>query len=166
MSKAAVASGAETSAARAGAVVWTPPARVARAERGVPGTASPSVSAAEKQGRRIAAEADQTISIPKDKVGGLAVAAKAMLQQARKLAATARAVYSGGGGKRPLAASSATRRVTEGLVAYDWQIRQDDAQQTGASGPTSEQAAPAEQAEASRWRRRCCWSGAHCQRRA
>jgi hypothetical protein len=65
---------------------------VARAESGVPGTASPSVSAAEKQGRRIAAEADQTISIPKDKEGGLAVAAKAMLQQARKLAATARAV--------------------------------------------------------------------------
>ena len=87
-----MASGAETSAARAGAVVWTPPARVARAERGVPGTASPSVSAAEKQGRRIAAEADQTISIPKDKEGGLAVAAKAMLQQAHKLAATARAV--------------------------------------------------------------------------
>jgi hypothetical protein len=53
----------------------------------------PSVwlSAAEKQGRRIAAEADQAIFLPKDKEGGLAVAAKAMLQQAHKLAETTRA---------------------------------------------------------------------------
>jgi len=52
----------------------------------------PSVAAAEKQGKRATAAADPTFLSPKEKEGALVAAARTMMQQARRLAATARAV--------------------------------------------------------------------------
>ncbi len=81
------------------------------------------------------AAADQQILSAKDKEGGLATAAKAMLQQARRLAATARAVAVDNVRWRQA-------RQLEGPVAYDGQIRQREAQRAGALGSVGEQAAP------------------------
>jgi hypothetical protein len=93
------------------------------------------VAAAEKQGKRVTAGADQPILSSKEKEGTLATAAKAMLQQARKLAATARAVAVDNVRWRQA-------RQLEGPVAYDGQIRQREAQRAGALGSVGAQVAP------------------------
>jgi hypothetical protein len=88
----------------------------------------------------VAAAADQPILSPKEKEGTLATAAKTMMQQARRLAATARAVAVDNVRWRQA-------RQLEGPVAYDGQIRQREAQRAGALRPAGAQDAPVEQAE-------------------
>jgi hypothetical protein len=100
------------------------------------------VAAAEKQGKRVTAAADPTFLHPKEKEGALAAAAKTMMQQARRLAATARAVAVDNVRWRQA-------RQTEGPVAYDGQIRQREAQRAGALSPSSAQEAPVVRAEGS-----------------
>jgi hypothetical protein len=99
------------------------------------GESGPSVATAEKQGKRVTAAAYQPILSSKEKEGTLATAAKAMLQQARRLAATARAVAVDNVRWRQA-------RQLEGPVAYDGQIRQREAQRAGALGLVGAQAAP------------------------
>ncbi len=98
-----------------------------------PGGMAFNVACAEKTGARAAAAADAARAAPaalpptqKEKESGLAAAAKAMLQQARRLATTARAV-----------AADNIRwqqaRKTDGPAAYDGQIRQREAQRAATS---------------------------------
>ena len=89
---------------------------------------TPSIADAERQGRRLAESAEAADAAPeappilsqKEKEAGLAAAAKAMLQQARRLASTARAVAADNVRWRQA-------RQTDAPVAYDGQIRQREA---------------------------------------
>ncbi len=99
-----------------------------------------SVAAAEKQGRRTTAQTNLTILSSKEKEGALSAAAKTMMRQARRLAATARAVAVDNVRWRQA-------RKTEGPVAYDGQIRQREAQRAGTLGTTNVLSASAGQSE-------------------